>query len=319
MLDVFDLPTNQKTNQQIFYANSPIAGANWITWVKPRGVNFVQFFMLGGGGGGGGGFSGAVGASFGGAGGASSNQYNFLFPASALPDVLYLSVGKGGTIGAVASSGGAGVASYISIYPSTVANLLLGICSGGLGGGPGSASAAGFGGAALAAKDITAAPLAALGMSLCTTTVGNITVAGQAGALGFSGLTLPITGLVVTGGCGGATMSASGTAGSQGGSFTAPAGSVFPACVGGAGGATANAPGVNGSNGLKVPGLLYFYGGAGGGSGSSIPTVTSAAYGGSGGAGAFGCGGGGGGGGFTGSTNGIGGAGGDGIIIVTAF
>ena len=60
MLDFFNIPEPRKANKQIFYANDPTGGTNWIAWQKPRGVSFAHILALGGGGGGG---SGCVGAA----------------------------------------------------------------------------------------------------------------------------------------------------------------------------------------------------------------------------------------------------------------
>ena len=104
MLDLSHVPVGNKDVQTI-YANTfgPVAAVNtvlsWATWVKPRGVSFVNFFCLAGGGGGGGG--GALSGGGGGGGGASSTQTIVTFPAWALPDVLYISVGYGGLGGFV--------------------------------------------------------------------------------------------------------------------------------------------------------------------------------------------------------------------------
>lgn len=335
MLDFTHLTGNSKVRQDIIVANSPITASNWTEWVKPRRINFIHIFMLGGGGGGGGGAVGALASAGGGGGGSSSNQYNFLFPAALLPDILYFSIGVGGAFASgfgapIAQAGVAGVTSYCGIYPSATPNFLLGLCVGGTGGNPSTSSIAGTAGAANAADTITSACLAALGWNFNTTTPGNITLPNQVGtsggAAGFNSgvnLTLPTTGLVVTGGAGGAgAPSLSTNLGPSGGGITGD-GVFFPSIGGGSGGTVntgAGGPGYNGSSGTQfIPNLNFFYGGTGGGGCSTGTATTSVAGGGTGGIGGYGCGGGGGGGGFTGSATGRGGRGGDGIAIITCF
>ena len=313
MLDFFNLPTGSKGfNQQIFVGDSATAGASWYSWQKPRGINMINIFMLGGGGGGGGGAAGGTTGAGGGGGGASGNQYNFLFPAALLPDILYFSVGNGGT-GGTGAAGGTGIATYASIYPATTVNYLLGIVSGGGGGAAGTAGGTtGSGGNVTGADILTSAPLASLGISLCTATAGNISLTGQAGSLGV----LPQTGLCVTGGgFGGQSGSTTPTSGSNGiGVSGIIAGSIFPTLVGGAGastGAGAGAPGAGGFN--LLPKIRFFYGGAGGGGASGGATGSA------GGPGSYGCGGGGSGGTTLTSQFGKAGDGGPGLVIVSCF
>jgi len=321
MLDLSHLPQTGTAQQQIFYATTPTSGTSWQTWLKPRGISFVQFFVLGGGGGGGGarGESADTGSG-GGAGGGSSAQCSFVFPAWAIPDVLYVSVGAGGgggtpSTGAVAGgNGGSGQNSYITIYPATTVNYIMCQANGGTGGN--GASSATNGGGAVAGGTVTAiasAPLAGLGFPAWGHAATNISLAGQnSGAGGNAGnsggaITLAVTGLVVHAGTGGAGRTSAASQG--GGAFNLPsgaAGDVFPphpigtAGIGGAG-----------SNGYQaIPKLLLFYPGTGGGGG------TGAIAGGLGGAGGYGCGGGGGGAGFPG---GAGGRGGNGLVIATAW
>ena len=149
MLDVLHLPGPSRNTQQIFYANAATAGIGWQTWTKPRGISFVQFLVLGGGGGGGAGAAAGTGSA-GGGGGGSSAQFNTIFPAWQLPDVLFLSVGYGG-VGGTAGGGlaTAGIASYISIYPIiTPSNVLLAQATGGGLGGIGTTTTSGTAGPA---------------------------------------------------------------------------------------------------------------------------------------------------------------------------
>ena len=50
MLDFSHLTDPKGVDQQFFDANSPSAGANWVSWIKPRGINWTQFTVFGGGG-----------------------------------------------------------------------------------------------------------------------------------------------------------------------------------------------------------------------------------------------------------------------------
>jgi hypothetical protein len=72
MLDFSHIPVNTKVDQQTFYPNSVSGGTAWYTWIKPRGVNFVQFIVLGGGTGGGSSGATAATALVGGTGGVGS-------------------------------------------------------------------------------------------------------------------------------------------------------------------------------------------------------------------------------------------------------
>ena len=141
MSDLNHIPKDKLADIQEFYANSSSAGQSWYTWKKPRNVIFVNFIVLGGGGSGGAGGTGTAAlGSAGGGGGGSSAQCNITFPAWALPDILYVSVGTGGAGGAV------GIASYISIYPAiTPVNYLLAYAPAGLAGNNSTSSTGGSG------------------------------------------------------------------------------------------------------------------------------------------------------------------------------
>jgi hypothetical protein len=306
MLDINNLAP---TTQQIFTANL----AQWQTWLKPKTASFVQFFMLSGGGGGGG--AAAIESGNGGGGGGSSAQSSFIFPAWAIPDVLYILVGTGGRGGNVSPIvvASAGTDSYVSVAPSTTVNYIL--CRT-IGGGAGSSGGTGGGGGG--ATTIANSPLAALGFPAWGHAATNITLSGQSGSTSpaegaGNGPTLITTGLRVTGGSGGGGNPRNGEVGFNGGNISTPAGGVYPTQSGGLAGAGTNDNGGNGSNGFQaIPKLLQFYGGTGGASSGRSGTATT---GGNGGAGSFGCGGGGGGGGFV--TGGSGGDGGPGIVIAT--
>jgi hypothetical protein len=148
-------------------------------------------------------------------------------------------------------------------------------------------------------------------------------IAGQAGIIGNTtgagaALTLPTTGLLITGGTGGAGVGNAASTGAAGGAFTVAG--AFPTHTGGTAAGSQTLPAGNGSNGFDrvINGLSYSYGGTGGGSTGGAATGAGLKAG-NGGAGGIGCGGGGGGGGFTGSTQGLGGRGGPSQIIITAW
>jgi len=324
MLDISHLAGNPKYDVQVFYANSPVAGANWATWVKPRGINFVQFFVLSGGCGGGSGTVGAASTAGGGAGGPSGSQAIVTFPAWAIPDILYISVGNGGLGGAAVNTnpglvGVAGVASHVAIYPDTALtaqNLLIKVNAGVVG----AAAALAVGGTVGTAAAITlvsASPLAALG-TFYSSAVLSLNIAGLTGTAGGAAIaaaafSLGTTGLIVTPGTGGAGLGAAASVGLTGGNITGAG--IFPTLPGGLAGGTTTASGGAGSNGIQpIRGLWFFYGGTGGASSGGA-----GGSGGRGGDGAYGSGGGGGGGAFTGNFSGAGGKGGDGIVVATSW
>jgi hypothetical protein len=325
MLDFNNLPTNQKVDRQVFYANTPSSvSQNWVAWLKPRGVNFIKILCLAGGGGGGGGFAnnGVIGAG-GGAGGNSSSQSIIIFPAWLLPDLLYVSVGVGGAGGLTSTTGSSGVNSYVAIYENTTANNLLTYATAGAGG-----NAAYLGGGTTSpsvASTAANAYISIMGQAFAST-AGNIGLAGQSGATGNAfadgtNITFPATGLIVTGGAGGGGYGTIGNPGFNGGGITG-VGSPFPVTtIGGSAGDPVNTAGGDGGNGYQIiPNLTYFIGGmGGGGAGVASSGSTLSDIGGKGGKGSYGCGGGGGGGSFTGTTGGLGGDGGDGLVIITSW
>ena len=198
---------------------------------------------------------------------------------------------------------------------------LLATATGGSGGGVAAGATAGALGAGGAKSTITNALLAGLSIQGFVAAAADISLVGQSGLAGGTtvagaALSLPVTGLVVTGGTGGGGLPAVSTAGTAGGALTVNG--AFPPQVGGAGGAVTPTAGSNGSNGGQpIPGLRFFFGGTGGG--SSGLGATTGASGGNGGAGGYGCGGGGAGGSFTGSPAATGGNGGHGLVIITAW
>jgi hypothetical protein len=118
MIDVFNIPSNTQSTFT-FYATG-----NWQTWEKPRNAKMIQIFCLGGGGGGASVFT--TTNSNGGGGGASGGIVRGLIPAFLLPDTIYILVGKGGLGPSVlATNGGTGGISYVSLQPSILDQLLV--------------------------------------------------------------------------------------------------------------------------------------------------------------------------------------------------
>lgn len=309
MLDLFHLPTNTVADIKEFKGNSVTAGLSWQTWLKPRGVSMIHIFLLGQGGGGGAGAIGANSTAAGGGGGGSGGQTSLTMPAWMLPDILYISTG--------ASATGAGVASYVSIAPNITANHVVAIANGGGAGGNASGATAGAAGSAGAIATVATMPL---GWSFA-----NLALAGQAGIIGGvavagAALTLPTTGLLVTGGTGGGGLPAAAATGTNGGAFTVPAApSPFPPQVGGVGSATATVPADNGSNGGNFMNkLFYCYGGTGGASTHGTATGAGLAQS-RGGVGGYGCGSGGSGGALTGSAASVASRGGLGYCLVVSW
>ena len=322
MLDLSHIQSQYGSNVQLFTANSVAAGVTWQTWVKPRGISMVHIILLGGGGAGSAGWNGAASTAGGGGGGGSSAQAIGLFPAAFLPDTLYISVGVGG-VGVVSATGTNGIASYVAVKPLTTLNYLLLQANGGSA--PASRPAGvtpGVAGAGGTVTTATNAPLAGLGLLGWNSTAANISLAGQSGGTGTSSaVTLPTTGLLVTGGAGGAALGALNATGAPGGVITVPAGGFFyPATATMTAAPATNSQGAAGSNGISfLNKMFYHFGGTGGGAAGLGAAGSTSAAGGAGGAGGIGCGGGGGGAGFTGATNGPGGNGGDGICIITCW
>ena len=307
MYGQLNFPSGTFARRFVFGPCATGVGIGWSGFDVPPGVTMLQIFCAGSGGDGGDGVVGAASTAAGGGGGGSAGQTTVIIPAAMLPKKLFISV-AGGT-------GATGFASQVAIWPENVANYRVAFANGGSAGGNASGATAG---AAGPAGGVATAANMPLGMAGTTTLlagqvgiIGGTTVAGAA-------LTLPITGLLITGGTGGGGLPAAATAGTNGGAFTVP-GIFFPPQIGGIGAAAATTPGGNGSNGVNgFNGLSYFYGGSGGGS-SHGTALTTGLVGGIGGAGGWGCGGGGGGGALTGSTLGTGGRGGDGVVIITAW
>lgn len=304
-MDVFHHMLSSNADVQIFKPNTGTTTNQWSTWVKPRGCTMVNIVVIGCGGSGGSGAVGANSTAAGGGGGGSGGQTAVTIPAAFLPDTLFVSVPVGGVA----------VASRVAVFPETTAQSTLAYANNGGTGGNATGATAGAAGAAAAIAAITSMPLAGLGQY--SFFIGQAGIIGGVAVAGGN-ITIPATGLTVTGGAGGGGLPAAAAAGTAGGNITGVG--QFPTLPGGAAQATATSPANNGSNGLDFAfrGLGFALGGAGGG--SSHGTATGAGLkGGDGGKGGLGCGGGGGGGCLTGGVAGIGGKGGDGEVIIIAW
>ena len=294
MLDQGFLPLSTKARIWTCQGSTVAAGVGWVPWQKQRGESFAFILLLGSGGGGGSGVVGANSTAAGGGGGGSGGMSRVLIPLALFPDQLFVSVPYDAT--------GAGVASYVSIAPNITTNHLVLHAAGGGAGGNAAGATAGAAGAAGAISTIATAPLGGMGVPFY--------LAGQAGIIGGTtvagaALTLPVTGLICTGGTGGGGLPAAAAAGTNGGSFTVPAApSPFPPQAGGVGSATATAAADVGKGGFDnvVRGLQYHYGGTGGASTHGTATGGGLVQARGGDGIGFGCGGGGMGGALTGSS-----------------
>lgn len=280
-------------------------------WEKPKGINFVYGMLINAGTGGGGGYSfGAGTAGGGGGGGAPGNTIQFLQPAYLVPDVLFMTVAKGGAGGAAATAGGypsLSTGMWYSVVGSAAAATRMYYAfpsstpSGTTSGRAGTISAGGNGGTAYTISSTTTQP-GIMGFSNYNLTT---TLTGSAGGFAATGTSVGFQGRPA-GGAGGGGVSA-GVA-YAGGDVIAPSTSGQSIwnqnLLGGAN------TGVLGSNGITLFNPTFFsLPGAGGGANAS-------GIGGRGGDGGIGCGGGGGG---AGTTGGAGGNGGDGLIILVCW
>jgi hypothetical protein len=313
-MDSFSLPQKPGSDTFVFPGWSPSSAAQYFrAWRKPANRSFASMLLLGSGGNGGGGAVWSNSQAPGGGGG-GSGAVTFLgnIPLAFLPDTLYLVAGAAG------ASGSNSVQTSVSFYPDINAAHSFAVALGGNDGG--NAAAAGAAGSAGVAASVATAGAMPLGWQFVDLALGgqNGTAGGTTGA--SSALSIPTTGIRVTGGTGGAGLGAAASNGAAAGGLTTQAmPSPYSPQPGGAGTSSATTPPDNGSHGYQVPGLgLFFYGGTGGGA-----THGSATGGGlvqsSGGNGAFGCGGGGEGGALSGSTAGLPGKGGAGLIIITCW
>ena len=308
MLDLFGLPSATQADVQQFNGNSKINVESWQQWLKPRGKTMASILLVGAGGNGGAGVRGANSTAAGGGGGGSGEQSRLIIPISLLPHVLYVSCG---------TAGSTGVNSFISVAPNSTTNHLILKANPGSAGGAASGATGGAGGVGATAGTISGMPLAGLGVF--ATFGGQNGIIGGAAVAGAA-LTLPVTGLIVTGGTGGGGLPAAAAAGTNGGSFVVPAApTIYPPHSGGVGSATATVPANPGNAGtMGFSGLMFGYGGTGAASTHGTATGGGLVQG-RGGNGAPGCGGGGMGGALTGSAAAVNSLGGEGFCIITCW
>ena len=323
MLDFNHLMTTPGYNVQVFLGNN--AGTTvtaWQTWIKPRGINWVYMIGAGAGGGGGCGFA-APTAAAGGGGGGSGAQSSVSLPAYLIPDVLYISTGQGGNGGTGSGvNGTTGTNTIVSIEPSPITStgtVFLFANAGSGGSGVKTQATAGPAGVAGAVTTIVAMPMAARGSY--NFLAGQAGTAGGASQTAGAALTLPVTGLMVTGGTGGGGSDATAAPQFAGGAITGVGlNATFPTVGGGRAG-TATVIGDGGSGGLVIKPFpmnntvgMFHYGGTGsGGDAFAVGRIS-----GPGGRGAPGCGGGGSGAGAAAGV-GVGGPGGPGFVIIISW
>jgi hypothetical protein len=319
MLDLNHLPKTGNGNIDYFFGDTFITGSvdvgftttfSWKTWEKPKGIHTIVIICIGAGGGGRSGWPVNASSRTGGGGGCSGTFTRVIIPAMVLPDVLYVSVGKGGPGGAgsnvqgVVNQGTPGGPSYVSIAPSTASIYVACYANGG--------SVASDNGSS-SSTSASVASVAAVQSDALMSGLGQFfALAGQAGARAQStsndSVTYPATGLLLSGGAAG------GSAQLSGGSIIMPTQSSFSLIATRNGGSTGGAAG---DDGLSISQPLMSIGGAGGA--SSTSATANGTPGGRGGNGGIGSGGGGGGAGPSGTGSGRGGNGGDGLVIIQTF
>jgi hypothetical protein len=263
MIDLLHLPKPTTGNADYFIGKSSTLGQSWETWEKPRGITMIRFICIGGGGSGGNGFASATTTARGGGGGGGSGGYSsVVLPAILIPDTVYISAGRGGIVGA-------GMGSYVTVIPYTGLTAIYTLCyaNGGSAGGNGAAGAVGALGAA--------APIATRANTLLSGYGELILYAGSQGSTGgavaggnSTAITYPVTGLLLSGGCGGGG-GATGTGGTAGVAITTPGSLLFPSISAG----TNGSPGGVGGTGIELYQPLLSTGGGGGGASNSATTA----------------------------------------------
>lgn len=320
MLDFFHILDNPRADIQRFWGASAGGTSDWVTWRKPRGVNWVYMLAVGGGASGGCGINTAT-TSGGGAGGGPGGMGTIILPARFVPDICYVQCGIGGKQPAVLVSGAtnvAGTASFVG-WEASSASALNVIARGPPGAIGTAAATATTGGTATttSANAIGNTPLAGRGVySLFASGAG---FAGGTNAAAGTNLSTPTTGLFCTGGAGGGGSPTGATASAGGGIAAIGLGrNIVPTISGGtaANGATPAGAGQDGFFSMSYP-FGYFFGGLGGGGAAG---TNAAGVAGRGGNGAPGCGGGGAGGSNTTATTlARPGDGGDGFVWIVSW
>ena len=296
-MEPYGLPNSPHYDVSVFTGNfTGSVNLTWQTWTKPAGKAYAHIMLIGGGGGGGG------------SGGVTILEV----PLSFLPPRLYIAVPEARTVFTYST--------YVALQPSNTnpaPNHILAVANNGGVGGNGSTSAGGIAGNAANVATAAAMPI---GWPFVKTVL-----AGQAGTVGGksapTAITLPVTGIRVTGGGGGAGLAGSGV-GVNGAGIAVPASpSYFLNHPGGTGASATTIPPGAGNSGYRIdngPGGHFYYGGTGGGSTHATATgagLVQAA----GGNGGIGSGGGGMGAALTGSVPAVQSMGGGGMVIITCY
>ena len=284
MLDFNDILSTPGYNIQQFYSEAGTTLLQWQTWRKPRGVSSVYMIGVGGAGGG---ATGRVSqtTSGGGGGGGSGAQTTVMIPAQLVPDTLYVQAGFGGAgATAAATAGSNGLPTYVAIEPSTTltANMTVLLANAGQGGGNGGGAG---GTAGVAGTVATVANMCLAGRGVYNFLIGQAgTAGGTVTPVAGTNLTVPATGLMVTGGAGGGGCSAA--AGAAGGSITAITGVLgtdfYPLPISGGTAASGATPATAGAPGFVSRNFLFNFGGAGGGACSATNAAGIAGAGGNG-------------------------------------
>lgn len=297
--DSFGIPEADSADLQVFNAT----GGTFQLWQRPKGKSMCMMIVIGSGSGGGAGFTGLTATVRGGGGGGGSGAIaRVTIPIFALPDMLYVQVGRGGQGGlSSTSNGSAGERSFVSLAPNTTAANLV-MASGAAAASGGTAGSVAGSAAAGGAETIST-------ILICINAMMGITqfIAGKIGSVGGvvgggngSSNTLQISHFL-NGGGGGGTTPAANTDFLGGTQLTA---GIFPTLSSPIAGSA-----LNSSGGMLIQRPFISYGGVGGITGG-------AGQAGKGGDGALGSGGGGGGGGIT---FGQGGRGGDGLVLIYSW
>lgn len=275
---------------------SEYATSGWQSWVRPKNASFVMLVCIGGGGAGGRGNTNVASTNRGGGGGGGSGAIStLLIPAALLPHVLYLSAGAQGIYLSGSAQGGWGGVSAIADSPNPQSDLNLILkADGGTGGTSSTGATGGVGGAG----GIVYGGGLYTALGSFSSKVGQTGGQGGSSATPGTSITFGATGLPITSGAGGGSVSSSNVS-TTGGS------------INGAGRAPTLVGGAVSSDG--VAGVLYempfaSLGGSGAGGNSAGGNV--------GGNAALGSGGGGGSGGTLG---GFGGNGGPGAIVILCW
>lgn len=295
-------PWASNADVQVFNAwQTPVGGSSAVgaKWKKPPGITMVMMMGCGGGGGGGGGFTRTAGNAGGGGGGGGNSSFAItVYPASIVPDELYVQVGRGGTAGAASGAGGNGAPSFVTALAVAGGNPFLS-ASNGSGGQAGTGAAGGNAGNVANNEAENNTPMLAHGL-WASARASNTSGPGgaQTGANGTSSSTM--ANCSIGGAAGGAGCT---TTDFNGGSAVPSGTTILPTVLGGVG------AGANGENGITIWSPICASGGGGGASNNTGVA-------GKGGDGGLGSGGGGGG---AGATGGAGGRGGDGIVIIISW